>query len=358
MPELSQALQKALMELIRQAYNNKGALLGKGAFGTVVRITLPTTEEDPELYLLLDSAGLAHLAGEMIAIKTVVRGKGNGEATRQEAATMCSLQRCPQVLKVYGVVSGEVRGEEGAAVMVDCMLLEYAVEGTLLTWGLKQAGAPGNELGGDGSLWFTMYPYSFLTHALEGGMEDCLALLSALIATLVYLWARGMTHSDLKLANFLVDGKGRIKCADWGTSSPMGTVPPGGTMTYLPPEGGNRAVQGERDMWAAGCIAASLVIEEVGRVSGLAMEIQQWGEEYFWPAMLFQNPDGSGGILEQQQDLEDLLKRMLACKGHKRISATEAMAHPYFAKLSGNDLEGFWQKVFAGEGPCLSVARK
>jgi hypothetical protein len=68
--------------------------------------------------------------------------------------------------------------------------------------------------------------------------------------------------------------------------------------------------------------------------------------------VLCQDVDGSGVVLEQQLELGELLKCMMACDSTKRISASEAMAHPYFVKHSGNDLEGVLAQ--AGEGPCLS----
>jgi hypothetical protein len=129
MPKLGPGLQRRLIERIGGAYL-QGLVLGMGPLGTILRLRLPTAEEDSDLAEFLSLYGLGDLAGETIAVKLVVREGGNGEATRQEAATMCSLQRCPQVLKVYGVVSGEVRGLEGF--VIDCILLRNAPEDTLL----------------------------------------------------------------------------------------------------------------------------------------------------------------------------------------------------------------------------------
>jgi hypothetical protein len=119
----------ALFRPIVEAYLG-GLVVGTGALGAVLRIALPTAEEDMYVARLLNGAGLGHLAGQVIAVKLVVREGGNGEATRQEAATMCSLQRCPQVRKVYGVVSGEVRGMQNF--VIDCILLENAPDHALL----------------------------------------------------------------------------------------------------------------------------------------------------------------------------------------------------------------------------------
>ena len=345
---LASDLNDSFMALVSRAYNDPCAFLGQGAFGTVLRVIVPTAEDDAMLHALLVSAGLDHLAGTTIAVKTQIRGSTCGGEVFEEGMKNRELQGSPHVLQCYGGISGVLEVKDGN-VMLDCLLLEFAEQGSVLSWSDKQVERPAYEM--PIQMMRMMFAFSFLQHAPSG----ILAFMSSVVGFLAFLKEKEIAHSDLKLENFLVDGKGRVKGGDLATCGPMGSVPTGGSFFYIPPEGGRVKVWGERDMWAGGCCGAQLTLGKPHELQNISGTMGEFGEEGLWEYVLDKDADGSEGLLADQPELEDLLRRMLACDSSSRITPAETMAHAYFVKHSGGDLEGFWGKVFAGEGPCLPV---
>jgi serine/threonine protein kinase len=340
------------MGVISRAQKDPCAFLGEGTYGSVVKVRIPTAGNDPALYSELESASLGYLAGLKIAVKIQVRGSSTGGKVLEEGQKMWQLKGSPHVVECYGGLSGVVEGEDGIKVELDCLLMECAENGTVKHWVDKQVVVPDDWILSREE-FLQMNPSNFIS--IGDGKRDVVALMSSIIGLLAYLQAKGMTHSDFKPGNFLVDGMGCLKGADWGSSGPMGCVPAPGTLAYDPPEGVDVGVQGERDMWSAGCTATELMTELAGNVETFSTDVVTLGEDGFWRFVLCKGRDGSGGVLADQPELENLLRRMISIDQKSRITAAEAMHHPYFVKHSGGDLEGFWKKVFAGEGPRLTV---
>jgi serine/threonine protein kinase len=352
---MSTQLKEAFMDSVRKAYLDKTAILGQGSFGTVLKVQLPSSHQDPKLSTLLESAGLAYLAGDTVAVKTQVAGRSNSGSVLTEGRKMWALQSSPHVIRVYGEVSGVVKDADGREVQLDCLILEYAEQGTIGSWAEKRMKRPAGLSSTVLKFHKHMDPFSLLAPNQDKGEHNLLALMSGLVGLLVYIDLKRISHGDIKLDNILVDGAGCLKCADWGTSGPMGEVPAGGSPTYYPPEGPTVAVGGERDMFAAGVTAGELIIPAIARAPAVGTDLVAKGVQRFWKEVVRTSADGSGDVLQDHPQLKDLLKQMLAKSSGDRIGAVQAMSHPFFVERCGGDLKGFWKRVLEGKGPCLDV---
>ena len=188
---------------------------------------------------------------------------------------------------------------------------------------------------------------------------------------LAYIHASHLVHRDIKTANILVDRKGQIMIADFGLARSWtgdGGMPPHQateytnmvvTRWYRAPElllGDKHYDQGV-DMWSMGCILGELylgqpILAAAGKNDDgqLPLIIQHCGplnEETFLGWMDLPGYEGMRGyrwdlhelglpILKLAKDwgMEEagasLMKQMLTLDPKRRISADEALDHPWF----------------------------
>ena len=179
---------------------------------------------------------------------------------------------------------------------------------------------------------------------------------------LEYCHVRGVMHRDLKPQNILVSRDGRLKLADFGLARAF--VPPIRpfthevvTLWYRPPEIllGCKTYALPVDMWAVGTILAECTTKrplfpgdsevdelfKIFRVLGTPNEevwpgvtsLQDWNEAFpVWPALQisrFTSNLSDAGV--------DLVEQMLQLDPKRRISAQDALAHPYFADMPNSD---------------------
>mmetsp|Transcript_19123 Transcript_19123/g.20725 ORF Transcript_19123/g.20725 Transcript_19123/m.20725 type:complete len:296 (-) Transcript_19123:323-1210(-) len=178
-----------------------------------------------------------------------------------------------------------------------------------------------------------------------------------LLRGLHYCHVKGVVHRDLKPQNLLVGRDGTLKIADFGLARAF--VPPIRpfthevvTLWYRAPEIllGTKTYALPVDIWSVGTILAEMVtkrplfpgdseideIFKIFRILGTPNEetwpgvtsLQDWNEEFpIWPSLNLSK--FCPGLDEQGLDL---LEQMLAIDPRRRISAREAMRHPYFAE--------------------------
>ena len=192
----------------------------------------------------------------------------------------------------------------------------------------------------------TKYIKSFLYQLLQG---------------VNYIHQHKVLHRDLKPQNLLISKDNIVKIGDFGLARGYG-IPVKNythevvTLWYRPPDVllGNKTYGTTVDMWSIGCIFAEMVsgkplftgnsesdqLKKIFEIKGTPnenyasqlKELPEWGvgDNNFenWPEKnfkeLFPNLDAEG---------IDLLQKFLQLEPDKRISAEEALKHPFFDDL-------------------------
>ncbi|VDM97830.1 unnamed protein product [Thelazia callipaeda] len=161
---------------------------------------------------------------------------------------------------------------------------------------------------------------------------------------------KGIVHSDLKPANFLLVG-GNLKLIDFGIASAIPTNKTSvikdtqmGTLSYMPPEAiasssssesGNEKyrVRKKADVWALGCILFNMVY-------GFT-PYQMWTNPAQKMHAILHKPIVFGEI--EDTDLLDVLKRCLERNPDQRATVEELQNHPYLTRKLHEDNDEFPQ---------------
>ncbi|KAI9138268.1 kinase-like domain-containing protein [Paraphysoderma sedebokerense] len=223
----------------------------------------------------------------------------------------------------------------------------------------------------------------FVEHDLKSLMEgmrspflqsEVKTLMLQLLSAVALLHDNWIVHRDLKTSNLLMNNQGQIKVADFGLARKFGS--PLGTMTqlvvtlwYRAPELllGAKEYTTAIDMWSVGCIFAELINKEP-LLPGRG-ELDQLSKAYYLtfclssPKFLLQIfnllgmpthetwPNWMSLPLAKSINFDintrsslrskfsnltsngiDLLSKMLAYDPEQRITAEEALKHPYFTE--------------------------
>ncbi|KNE89878.1 hypothetical protein PSHT_01166 [Puccinia striiformis] len=169
-------------------------------------------------------------------------------------------------------------------------------------------------------------------------------------------------HRDLKTSNLLMNNRGQVKVADFGLARTYGDPPMGDmtqlvvTLWYRAPELllGAESYTTAIDLWSIGCIFAELILREP--IFPGAGEIDQIGKIFkllgrptdeIWPgfkslpnALKFDlNAIQPYSTLRQKfryvtESGMDLMNKLLTYDPLQRISADEALKHPYFKRIT------------------------
>ncbi|WAQ84627.1 hypothetical protein PtA15_5A200 [Puccinia triticina] len=165
-------------------------------------------------------------------------------------------------------------------------------------------------------------------------------------------------HRDLKTSNLLMNNRGQIKVADFGLARTYGDPPMGDmtqlvvTLWYRAPELllGAESYTTAVDLWSIGCIFAELILREplfpgAGEIDQIGKIFKILGRptEEIWPGLKLL-PNALKFDLNAIQPYStlrqkfryvteagiDLMNKLLTYDPIQRISADEALKHPYF----------------------------
>ncbi|KAL8272831.1 hypothetical protein Esti_003218 [Eimeria stiedai] len=191
------------------------------------------------------------------------------------------------------------------------------------------------------------------------GPGEIKCIMRQLLLALCHLHLNKVLHRDVKLSNILLNAAGHIKLADFGLArlirKPLGPATEGVvTLWYRAPELLlQMGVYGPAvDMWAAGCIFAALLSNSVfmGGVAAAAAQMRlitvMLGapNPANWPGLTqlpgFKNFEfnyqAEGQLRRvfsrQSPACVDLLLGLLSLNPSKRLSARDALSHPYFTE--------------------------
>ena len=183
---------------------------------------------------------------------------------------------------------------------------------------------------------------------------DIKAYMLGMLQALKHCHERWVVHRDIKPNNFLISRDGMIKLTDFGLSRIYGS--PGRRYTnqvfarwYRPPEllFGSTCYGPGVDIWALGCVFAELLMRKPWFPAESDVEVlslifntlgtpkgEDWGGLKHMPAFIkFQERDGiplKTQFAGVETEALDLLGKMVALDPRRRITAVDALAHPYF----------------------------
>ncbi|KAF8576552.1 Pkinase-domain-containing protein [Ramaria rubella] len=219
----------------------------------------------------------------------------------------------------------------------------------------------------------TLMPTPFLQSEIK-------TLLIQLLSAVAHCHNNWILHRDLKTSNLLMNNRGTIKVADFGLARRFGDpVGVGGmtqlvvTLWYRAPEIllGATEYSTAVDIWSVGCIFAELLLNEPlfqakGELELIAMIIKLLGPptSSTWPeyntlplSRTISLPPSQPPAFRQKFPYItgagiDLLSSLLTYDPERRITAEEALRHPYFSESplpKHPDLFGSFPSLAAGE---------
>eukprot|EP00744_Colponema_vietnamica_P003082 GILI01004766.1.p1 GENE.GILI01004766.1~~GILI01004766.1.p1 ORF type:complete len:314 (-),score=90.79 GILI01004766.1:85-975(-) len=200
-----------------------------------------------------------------------------------------------------------------------------------------------------------------LLDVCEGGLDPqtTKSFLFQLLRGIAFCHQHRVLHRDLKPQNLLINREGMLKLADFGLARAFG-IPVRSythevvTLWYRAPDVlmGSRKYSTPVDIWSVGCIFAEMVngrplfpgtseqdqLVKIFRILGTPLEEK-------WPAMVelpeykkdFPRFEGQplASVVPNLDPLGvDLLQSMLQFDPNQRITAKQALQHPYFSDLS------------------------
>jgi len=198
---------------------------------------------------------------------------------------------------------------------------------------------------------------SLLDHMEKPFLEPQIkCLIIQVLKGLAHIHSKFIVHRDLKVSNLLMTDGGILKLADFGLSRTLGnpkqpSTPKVVTLWYRAPEilFGSRTHSSAMDMWSAGCVLAELLQHQAlfparGETELFDQIINTIGSpnESIWPGFnklpFFQmyslKHQPYNNLKQKFPYLTDaghrLMNQMLFYNPDKRISALDALEHPYF----------------------------
>ncbi|XP_057293447.1 cyclin-dependent kinase 2-like [Hydractinia symbiolongicarpus] len=183
-----------------------------------------------------------------------------------------------------------------------------------------------------------------------------------LLSGIAFCHSHRVLHRDLKPQNLLIDTEGNIKLADFGLARAFG-LPVRSythevvTLWYRAPEIllGCKMYSTAVDVWSIGCIFVEMITKKPlfpgdSEIDQLFKVFRVLGtpNETLWPGVTdlkefksdfpkWKTQSFSSIVPSLDADGIDLLEKMLTYQPSRRISAKNAMSHPYFHDVQHQD---------------------
>lgn len=199
------------------------------------------------------------------------------------------------------------------------------------------------------------------TYGVKGALDvkQVKAFMFQLLNGVMFCHHNRVLHRDLKPQNLLISSKGELKLADFGLARAFG-IPVNTfsnevvTLWYRAPDVllGSRTYSTSIDIWSAGCIMAEMLTGRAlfpgsSNEDQLQRIFKYMGTptEQTWPGVsqlpnykadfTIYTPQDLRQIIPQLDPVgHDLLLQLLQMRPEARISARDALQHPWFAEFS------------------------
>lgn len=164
--------------------------------------------------------------------------------------------------------------------------------------------------------------------------NDIRFILYQVFSALNYIHSKDIVHRDIKPANIICaknNGKFDLKLIDFGLSVNLekrGKYSVAGSLAYLSPEGLKEIVHVKNDMWACGVIFYWFIYGK--------MPFEKKSKSELIDAILKEEIEYDENIMRAHTPKEavDLCQKLLNRDFDERISAIDALKHPFFKKLT------------------------
>jgi calcium/calmodulin-dependent protein kinase I len=197
--------------------------------------------------------------------------------------------------------------------------------------------------------------HHYLAHTVHYNEVMASKQFKQVLAGLHYLHSLGVVHRDLKLDNILLHGAGAnadLKIADFGLSALVRLEEDGydagesskrknyrqlkdmwGTKEYFAPEVVDMAYGPQADVWALGCVLYEMLCGEQ------AFPVREGDKEHtFYGRIKAGEFDMARPVWSKiSKEAKDLIKRMLVVDPGTRLSASEALLHPWITGAAHSD---------------------
>jgi len=171
--------------------------------------------------------------------------------------------------------------------------------------------------------------------------EEARDAMKQMLLALNYLHSQGIAHRDVKLENFVYDRKGsdHLKLIDfgyshrWDPNSQASMSRALGTAAYVAPEVRKGSYTSKCDMWSLGVVGYILLSGEMPFGGSEVEQLRKSGRGEFR-----MRPEKWNAV---SADAQDFIRSLMEVEPSKRLSAQEALQHPWIArKESVDDGEG------------------